>query len=104
MLDEGGGDGTVNRIVKFDLDTGQAVAQYAYRMEGSSQGRGVSALVALHETQFLVLERNNRGVGVGAELNTPNKRVFKIDIASDTDVSGIDLDAPGASFCHGAEE
>jgi len=98
MLDEGGGDGTVNRIVKFDVDTGRAVAQYAYRMEGSSQGRGVSALVALNETQFLVLERNNRGVGVGAELNPPNKRVFKIDIAGATDVSDIDLDAPGASF------
>ena len=98
MLDEGGANGSVNRIVKFDLDTGLAVAQYAYRMDGASQGRGVSALVALNDTQFLALERNNRGVGVGAELSPPNKRVYKIDIAGATDVSDIDLDAPGAVF------
>ena len=97
MLDEGGGNGTVSRIVKFDMDTGRAVAQFAYPMEGSSQGRGISALVALNDTEFLVLERNNRGVGVGAELNPPNKRVYKIDIAGATDVSGIDLDS-GAAY------
>ena len=39
MLDEGGlGNGRYNRIVKFDNATGLAVAQYAYLMEGSSQG------------------------------------------------------------------
>jgi len=46
MLDEGGGDGVCNRIVKFDTKTGHALAQYAYQMEAASQGRGVSALVA----------------------------------------------------------
>ena len=97
MLDEGGGNGTVNRIVQFDLDTGRAVAQFAYRMEGSSQGRGISALVALNETEFLVLERNNRGVGVGAEFSPANKRVYKIDMAGATDVSDIDLDS-GAEY------
>lgn len=99
MLDEGAGDGVFNRIVKFDITTGKAVAQYAYKMEGSNQGRGISALVALNETEFLVLERNNRGVGVpDGNLASPNKKVFEIDLTGATDVSGIDLDAPGASF------
>lgn len=98
MLDEGGGNGLFNRIVKFDTGTGRAVAQYAYRMEGSNQGRGISALVALNEHEFLVLERNNRGLGVDAELSPPNKKVFRIDIAGATDVSKIDLDAAGAAF------
>src|SRR5215468_1822323 len=44
MLDEGGGNGRCNRIVKFAAETGEAVAQYAYQMEGSNQGRGVSSL------------------------------------------------------------
>lgn len=96
-LDEGGSSGTLNRIVKFDITTGLAVAQYAYQMEGSSQGRGISALVALNGTQFLVLERNNRGIGVGADLTPQNKKVFMIDIAGATDVSSIDLDS-GAPF------
>jgi hypothetical protein len=98
MLDEGGGNGMLNRIVKFDTRTHRAVAQYAYRMEGSSQGRGISALVALNDDQFLVIERNNRGLGVDANLAGPNKKVYRIDLAGASDVSEIDLDAPGAAF------
>src|SRR5262245_8850662 len=87
MLDEGSGDGVCNRIVKFDTRTGTAVAQYAYQMEGSSQGRGVSALLAVNDHEFLVLERNNRGIGVGAEFSPPNKKVYRIDIDGAADVS-----------------
>jgi hypothetical protein len=98
MLDEGGGNGTVNRIVKFDTVTGTAVAQYAYQMDTAAQGRGISALVALNDHEFLVLERNNRGLGVGATLASPDKRVYKIDITGATDVSAIDLDAGSPSY------
>ncbi len=99
MLDEGAGNGVFNRIVKFDTRKGRAVAQYAYKMEGSNQGRGISALVALNHDEFLVLERNNRGLGVpDATLAGPNKKVFRIDLTGATDVSAIDLDAAGAVF------
>jgi hypothetical protein len=104
MLDEGGSSGTLNRIVKFDNSTGDAVAQYAYQMKRSSQGQGISALVALNDHEFLVLERNNLGLGAGAAIssgggaNVADKEVYKIDISGATDVSGIDLDAPGAVF------
>ena len=92
MLDEGGGDGIVNRIVKFDVDSGRAIAQFAYRMDTAAQGRGISALVALNDHEFLVLERNNRGVGVGATLASPVKRVYRIAITEQTtDVTDIDL-------------
>lgn len=98
-LDEGGGNGVYNRIVKFDLNTGAVAGQYAYKMEGSSQGRGISALVAINDHEFDVLERNNRGLGVPeANLASPNKKVYRINIQGATDVSEIDLDAPGASF------
>ena len=93
MLDEGGGNGTINRIVKFDNDTGEAVAQFAYKMEGSSQGRGISALVAINENEFLVLERNNRGLGVDANLASPNKKVFKINLQGATNLMGADLNS-----------
>jgi hypothetical protein len=98
MLDEGGGNGSVSRIVKFDTATGQAVAQYAYEMKRSGQGQGISALVALNDHEFLVLERNNRGIGVGATLATADKEVYRIDLAGATDVTGIDLDAPGGVY------
>jgi hypothetical protein len=98
MLDEGSGNGRCNRIVKFDTETGEAVAQYAYQMEGSSQGRGISALVAINDHEFLVLERNNRGIGVGAEFSPPNKKVYRIDLGDAADVSNVafstDTDAP----------
>ena len=95
MLDEGGGSGLCNRIVKFSTATGTAVAQYAYQMEGSSQGRGISALFAINDHEFLILERNNRGIGVGSELSPPNKKLFRIDITGAVDVSGVPF-APAA--------
>src|SRR5262245_39624975 len=88
MLDEGGGNGVCNRIVKFDTRTGTAIAQYAYQMEDSSQGRGISALLAVNDHEFLVLERNNRGIGVGAEFSPPNKKVFRIDLNGAKGLSG----------------
>ena len=91
-LVEGGGSGTSSRIVKFDTATGNAVAQYAYFLQGSDRGRGTSALVALGDKRFLVIERNNRGVGVPtANLAQPLKSVYQIDLAGASDVSGIVL-------------
>lgn len=63
MLDEGGSGGVYARIVKFDNASGAAVAQYAYQMEGSSQGRGTSALAAINDHEFMVIERNKPGCG-----------------------------------------
>ena len=88
--------GQYTRIVKFDNSTGAAVAQFAYKLESAGQGRGVSALVALGNDRFMILERNNRGVGVGATLASADKNVYYIDLAGASDVSGIALPASGA--------
>ncbi len=98
MLDEGGGNGSISRIVQYDLASGTAVAQYAYQMKRANQGQGTSALVAINDHEFYVIERNNRGVGVGATFATADKEVFRIDLAGATDVSTIDLDGAGAVF------
>lgn len=98
MLDEGGKNGVYDRIVKFDNATGSAVAQYAYKMETSGQGRGTSALVAINDHEFIVIERNNRGVGVDSELTPADKNVYTIDLTGATDVSALDLDAAGVVF------
>ncbi len=91
MTDEGGADGVYARIVKFDVLSGQAVAQYAYRLDTAAQGRGISALVALDDDRLLVLERNNRGVGVGATLANADKGVYEVDLSSATDVSAVTI-------------
>jgi MYXO-CTERM domain-containing protein len=85
------------RILKYDTDTGAVVGQFAYKLEGTNtlRGRGISALVALDENRFLVLERNNRGVGVpDANLNSPDKKVYTIDLSGATDVTNINLTTP----------
>lgn len=102
MLDEGGGSGVYIRIVAFDTRTTRPIAQYAYRMAGSSQGRGISALVALNDTDFLVLERNNRGAGVDGTLGSStadwNKKVYRISLQGATDVTHLDLSAASSVF------
>jgi len=87
--------GTYTRIVKYDIATGAEVAQYAYKLEGTGQGRGISAIVALGDDKFLVLERNNRGIGVGANPSSPDKNVYEIDLSGATDVTGMTLPTAG---------
>jgi hypothetical protein len=89
------GRGAYTRIVKYDTATGIAVAQFAYKLESTGQGRGISAIVALGDDKFLVLERNNRGIGVGANPKDPDKNVFEIDLGSAIDVTGVKLPASG---------
>lgn len=91
--------GMYTRIVKFDTDTGEAVGQFAFRLDGAgpapAQGRGISAIVALDDHRFMVLERNNRGIGVpNANVAAPDKKVYVIDLAGASDVTGIDLNNP----------
>ena len=91
--------GNYTRIVKYDTDTDQAVGQYACKLQSTGQGRGISALVAVNDHQFLLLGRNNRGVGVpNANLASPDKKVYLIDLANATDVSTMALNNAGTGF------
>jgi len=112
----GGPDGRFSRnlrIVEFDVATGQPGRQFIYQLESlndinsrvpgntfgaNNQGRsiGVSAIVAISDTKFLVIERDNRGLGVdalvaGAFPPVASKRAYVIDITGATDVQSISL-------------
>ena len=121
-----GRDGRNVRIVVFDSnpeseDYGSSIAQYVHQLELQAdvaarinaqipgdatttdprQGRniGLSAIVAINEHEFLVIERDNRGIGVDdpeSEHAVGSKRVYKIDLRGATDVSGIIL--PGGDL------
>jgi hypothetical protein len=92
-----------SRIVKFDTATGLAVGQYAYAMDTNPangrviEGGGISAIVALGNDKFLMLERNNRGVGVGATFANADKKVYEIDLSTATDVTNITLPGVGVA-------
>ena len=96
------------RLVEFDIATGQSTAQYIYQLESSttlnnitpdtadvfsatSQGRniGVSAIVAINSTDFLVLERDNRGLGIEVTPTPVHKRIYRISLRDATDVQDI---------------
>lgn len=114
LVNEGSPDGRRSpnlRLVEFDTATGESVAQYIYQLESladintrvpgdtfgsNSQGRniGISAITALNDNEFLVLERDNRGFGVEdptASRLIGSKQVYKIDLANATDVTNISL-------------
>jgi hypothetical protein len=98
------------RVVEFDAETGEATRQFAYQLESrsvlnaidpdtgddfsaSNQGRsiGLSAITALSDSEFLVIERDNRGLGVEETATPLHKRVYRIDISGATDISAIPL-------------
>lgn len=117
LVNEGdGNDGRTSRnlrIAEFDTTTGESVAQYIYQLENladinnripgtdddfedDDQGRsiGVSSITALNDHEFLVIERDNRGLGVEDPTGTApvgSKQVYKIDLTGATDVSSISL-------------
>lgn len=114
LVNEGSnGDGRRSRhlrVVEFDLASGRPTAHYAYRLESiaalnavdpstaddfsaTNQGRsiGLSAIHALSDTEFLVLERDNRGLGVEVTAAPLHKRVYRISIAGATDISALSL-------------
>lgn len=100
------------RIVAYDVATGQPGAQYVYELESiatinagipanqaftaTNQGRsiGVSSIHALSDGRLVVIERDNRGLGVDdptAANAVGLKSAFVIDISKATDVSGISI-------------
>lgn len=98
------------RIVEFDVASGLSTAQYIYRLEdralinaidpstvddfsATNQGRslGLSAIIALSDSEFLVLERDNRGLGVEETAAPLHKRIYRISLTGASDVQHVSL-------------
>ncbi|MCS0580709.1 esterase-like activity of phytase family protein [Massilia pinisoli] len=80
-------DGAKNlRIVTIDIATG-ATHEYAYML---TSGSGVSEIVALNDHQFLVDERDGKGLGDGTKASV--KQIFKIDLNGAQDVAALSGD------------
>lgn len=75
--------GKTIRIVTIDIATG-TTHQYAYTL---TTGSGVSEIVAISNHEFLVDERDGKGLGDNSTASA--KQIFKIDLAGAQDVSGI---------------
>jgi len=119
LINEGGRNARNVRLAQFDVATGVSTAEYIYQLESidqinlrvpdapfaaNQQGRNISNndMIALSDHELLVLERDNRGVGVNNPLgDNPilsaigTKRVYRVDLAGASDVSEILLPASG---------
>jgi hypothetical protein len=131
------------RIVEYDVAAGASARQFVYQVESiadinarvpddcpvppaaipncgdftaTQQGRNISAsaIVAISDHEFFVIERDGRGVSVENPANlsivdahVATKRVYRVDLAGATDVSGISLagsnDLPAGVFPVGKE-
>ena len=93
--------GTNSRITQYDRD-GNVLAQYAYPVDpiqdkptGDGADNGLSEILAVDATHFLVVERS--GVSTAEGPWTMHIRVYLVDISGATDISGIDS-LQGADF------
>ncbi|WP_239651137.1 esterase-like activity of phytase family protein [Mycobacterium sp. UM_Kg27] len=76
--------GALTRVTAYRLDADAPVAQYAYPLEPAAvpaKTNGLTDLVALSDTAFLVIER--------AFSDRPTVRLFRAEIADATDVLGM---------------
>ena len=88
LLQDGGDGARVNRIVTIDIATG-AVKQYAYDnyIAATNKTYGSSEILALNAHEFLVLERDGKGLGDGSAAVV--KQIYKVDLAGAEDVSAL---------------
>ena len=81
---EAGDAANLLRVVTIDIRSGKA-QEYAYLL---TAGSGVSDIVALNQHEFLVDERDGKGLGDGSKAKV--KQIFKIDLAQAVDVTSMD--------------
>ena len=86
LLQDGGDGGQYNRIVTIDIASG-ATKQVAYNNQVGGKNYNSSELLALDDHEFLVLQRD--GKGLGDDSSAVFKQLRKIDIAGAADVSGL---------------
>jgi len=84
-LIQDGGD-----IVTIDIAT-HAVKQYAYDNRVGSKNYNSSEIFALNDHQFLVLERDGKGLGDGS--STAFKSIYMVDLTGTQDVSDLSGEA-----------
>jgi hypothetical protein len=86
LIQDGGDGGRANRLVKINITTG-VTQQFVYDNFLSDKGKtyNSSDLLALNDHEFLVLERDGKGLGDGTSAVV--KRLYKIDLNGAQDIS-----------------
>ncbi|WP_292697100.1 MULTISPECIES: esterase-like activity of phytase family protein [unclassified Nostoc] len=91
LLQDGGTGGAYTRIVKIDIETG-ATEEYAYQLDNIGTSAKpkyptVSEILAISDREFLVDERDGKGLGDGSKAVF--KKIYRIDLTNAQEVSNI---------------
>ncbi|MEH2422977.1 MAG: esterase-like activity of phytase family protein [Nostoc sp.] len=91
LLQDGGTNAAYTRIVKIDIETG-VTEEYVYQLDniGTSvkpKYPTVSEIVAINDHEFLVDERDGKGLGDGSKAAF--KKIYHIDLRNAQEVSNI---------------
>jgi len=86
LLQDGGDGGRANRIVSIDIATG-ATHEFAYDNQIGVKNYNSSEILAINNHEFLVLERDGKGLGDGS--NAAIKQLWKVDLDGATDITSI---------------
>jgi hypothetical protein len=73
------------RIVTIDIASG-ATHEYGYML---TTGTGVSDIVAINDHQFLIDERDGKGLGDSPPSDAKVKQLFEIDLTGATDITDL---------------
>lgn len=92
LAQDGGTNAGVVRIVTVDLATGKLTHEYAYQLENIGTAAkpkytSVSEIVAINDHQFLIDERDGKGLGDDSKAGF--KKIFQVDLSTGQDVSGV---------------
>lgn len=95
LLQDGATNGRFTRIVTIDVNTG-AVRQHAYELTNigtvsKPKYPAVSEIVAINDHEFLVDERD--GKGLGDDSSAAYKKIYRIDLTNAAEVSGMSGEA-----------
>jgi hypothetical protein len=95
LIQDGGTSGRFTRLVQISLRSGD-ISQYAYELTNIGSATKpkyptVSDIVAINDHEFLVDERD--GKGLGDDSTAAYKMIYRIDITGATEVSGVTGDA-----------
>jgi hypothetical protein len=96
LIQDGGDGGRANRIITVDIATG-ATHQYVYDNLADPDYDGPlnpksynsSEILAINNHEFLVLERDGKGLGDGSSAVV--KRLYKIDLDGATDIGPLNI-------------
>ncbi|TAK65321.1 esterase-like activity of phytase family protein [Methylobacter sp.] len=88
LIQDGGDGGRANRIITIDIETG-VTHQYVYDnyLADKAKTYNSSEILAINNHEFLVLERDGKGLGDGS--NASVKRLYKIDLDGATDIGAL---------------